>query len=89
MENLIDPIIILDEGEIIFFQSCEQVSNKLCFTRQTEVVDHHNVLYYETSLGGFTVVKENFDEVDTKINLEILFNAVINNKERIAKIFNN
>ena len=88
MENLIDPIIILDEGEIIFFQSCENVANKLCIAKQSEVLGSQNVLYYEPSLGGYTVVKENVDGIDTKINLEILFNAVINNKEKIAQIFN-
>ena len=88
MENLIDPIIILDEGEIIFFQSCEHVANKLCITKQSEVLGSQHVLYYEPTLGGYTVVKENVDGLDTKINLEILFNAVINNKEKIAQIFN-
>jgi ABC-2 type transport system ATP-binding protein len=87
MENLIDPIIILDEGKIIFFQDCEQISNKLTISRQTEILDNGSLVYYESTLGGYTVVKENTNMEETKLNLEILFNAVTSNKERINEIF--
>jgi ABC-2 type transport system ATP-binding protein len=58
MENLIDPIIILDEGKIIFFQNNEQISQKIAITRQTEM-PNKDVVYYESYLGGYTIVKEN------------------------------
>ena len=87
MENLIDPIIILDEGKIIFFQDYEQISKKLTVSKQTELPDSASVVYYESSLGGFTVVKENTSGKETRINLEQLFNAVTRNKEKITGIF--
>jgi ABC-2 type transport system ATP-binding protein len=87
MENLIDPIIILDEGKIIFFQDYEQISKKLSISRQTEKPDSQTVIYYETSLGGYTVVKENTCMEETRMNLEVLFNAIVGNKEKINKIF--
>jgi len=87
MENLIDPIIILDEGKIIFYQDYEQISKKLCICRQTDIPDERNVLYYEYSLGGYTVVKENINNKESRMNLEILFNAVVGNKQKINEIF--
>jgi ABC-2 type transport system ATP-binding protein len=87
MENLIDPIIILDQGKIIFFEDCENISSKLAITRQTEIPDSSNLVYYESSLGGYTVVKENTTLEETKMNLEILFNAIIGNREKINEIF--
>jgi ABC-2 type transport system ATP-binding protein len=87
MENLIDPIIILDEGKIIFCQDFERISGKLCISKQTEPPDERNVLYYESSLGGYTVVKENTDHKESRMNLEILFNAVISNRQKINEIF--
>lgn len=87
MENLIDPVIILDEGKIIFCQDNEQVTKKLCIFRQTEIPEQTDVLYYESSLGGYTVVKENINNIESRMNLEILFNAVISNKQKIDKIF--
>jgi ABC-2 type transport system ATP-binding protein len=89
MENLIDPIIILDEGKIIFFQNYEQISEKLSMVRKAEVPDDGSVVYYESSLGGYIVVKENTTMEETKINLEILFNAIMGNKEKIIEIFKN
>jgi ABC-2 type transport system ATP-binding protein len=87
MENLIDPIIILDEGKIIFCQDNEQISRKLYINKQTDIPDENNVLYYESSLGGYTVVKENINNKESRMNLEILFNAVIGNKQKINEIF--
>ena len=87
MENLIDPIIILDEGKIIFFQDYEQISKKLSILKETEMPDIHKVIYYESSLGGYTIVKENTNGEETRMNLEILFNAVVGNKEKINEIF--
>jgi ABC-2 type transport system ATP-binding protein len=89
MENLIDPIIILDEGKIIFFQDYEQISKKLVISKQTEIPDSGSVVYYESSLGGYTVVKENTTRKETWMSLELLFNAVIGNKEKINEIFKN
>jgi ABC-2 type transport system ATP-binding protein len=87
MQNLIDPIIILDEGKIIFYQDHEQISKKLYLFRQTEIPEERDVLYYESSLGGYTVVKENIDHMESRLNLEILFNAVVNNRLKMNEIF--
>ncbi len=87
MENLIDPIIILDEGKVIFCQDYEHISRKLCISKQSEIPDERDVLYYESSLGGYTVVKENKGNKESRLNLEILFNAVISNKQKIIEIF--
>ena len=87
MENLIDPIIILEEGSIIFNASMDTVSRRLAVTLQSEVPDESNVLYYEKVLGGYAVMKENAAEAETKIDLELLFNAVINNRAKIGEIF--
>jgi len=87
MENLIDPIIILEEGSIIFNASMDTVSRRLAVTLQSEIPDESNVLYYEKVLGGYAVMKENAAEAETKIDLELLFNAVINNRAKIGEIF--
>jgi ABC-2 type transport system ATP-binding protein len=87
MENLIDPIIILDEGKIIFFQNSEQISQKISISRQTEMPDN-SAVYYEAYLGGYTIVKENKSNEESKLNLELLFNAIMGNKEKMLEIFN-
>jgi ABC-2 type transport system ATP-binding protein len=87
MENLIDPIIILDEGKIVFFENYESISKKLSITRQAELPNNNILVYAESYLGAYTVVTENTNMEETSMNLEILFNAVVSNKTRINQIF--
>ncbi len=86
MENLIDPVIILDAGKVIFFESCESIGSRLSITRETTVDE--DAIYYESYLGGYTVVSENLTGDETHMNLEVVFNAIINNPQRVNGIFN-
>lgn len=87
MENLIDPIIILDEGHIVFNHSYEEISDKLRVERCTELPPEKDILYYESNFGQHTVLRENHSNAPSNINLELLFNAVISNSEPISEIF--
>ena len=87
MENLIDPIIIMDEGSIVFFENYERISKKLAMTRESELPDNNILVYAESYLGAYTVVKENVKREETSMNLELLFNAVVSNKNKINEIF--
>jgi len=87
LESLIDPIIILDEGRVIFNQSNEQISYRLKISYQSQSPEPEAVLFCEKTFEGYTVVMENHDHEDTHIDLEMLFNTVINNSPRIAGIF--
>jgi ABC-2 type transport system ATP-binding protein len=88
MENLIDPIIILDEGKIVFFQDFENITQKLAITKESELPGEESLIYYESALGSYNIVKKNKGGEETKMNLEMLFNAVVNNTEKMNEIFN-
>ena len=87
LESLIDPVIVLDEGKIILNRSIEDISNKLLITRQTEPPDQENTLFAEKTFDGFITVTENHNHDISHIDLEILFNAVINNSAGVSRIF--
>jgi ABC-2 type transport system ATP-binding protein len=87
MENLIDPIIILDEGKILFQQPMYEVSRRLQVEIQTEQPSGDGVLYSEKALGGYVVVRKNQSGEETQLDLETLFNTVIANRDRIDKLF--
>ncbi len=89
MENLIDPIIIMEEGKIIFFQDYEQLSRKLAMTKQAKLPEDGSLVYSESTFGGYTIVTENKKMEETNLNLEILFNAVVSNTAKINEIFKN
>lgn len=87
LESLIDPVIILDEGRIIFNQSNEEISNRLKVSYRSGPPEPEETLFYEKTFEGYTVVTEKLDHEDSHIDLETLFNTVINNNTRISGIF--
>ena len=87
LESLIDPIIILDEGQIVFNRTLEEISDHLSIHRLTHPPDPEETLYAEKTLGGYLVVTQNRGEEETHIELELLFNTVIQSREKLAAVF--
>jgi len=87
MANLIDPIIILDEGQIIFNWNLEETARRLVMKVYEDEQKTDGCLFCEKTIGGYIALEENKTGEDSKIDIELLFNAVINNRERIAQIF--
>ena len=87
LENLIDPVIILDEGRIIFNQFMEEVASKLTVRLLSESPKPGESLYTEKTVTGYSAVVENTDDQEARMDLEILFNAVTSNAEGISRIF--
>jgi len=76
LANLIDRVIIIDDGELLMDASITDIANKLCFKNVSEINYENKVLYAEESLKGFSVVEQNTENEESKVNLEHLFNAV-------------
>ena len=87
MENLIDPIIILDEGRIVFHQPMYEVSRRLQVELEAQEPAPGEALYADRALGGYVVVRENRSGEDARVDLETLFNTVIANRGRMAALF--
>jgi len=87
LESLIDPVIILDEGRIIFNRSTEEISNRLKVISQPHPPGPGEALFSEKTFEGYTVVTENHDHEDSHIDLETLFNTVINKSGEVLRIF--
>lgn len=89
MENLIDPIIILDEGQIIYNRSLEETARHISIGMEQETSDTADgtLLYSAAVLGGYVAVRENRGQEESRIDLETLFNAVIANSDGIDALF--
>lgn len=86
LENIIDPIIILDRQDVLLNASVAEVSEKLYFDYTSE--RNPDALYCEMIPGGNIQVCLNQTGEDSKVNLEALFNTVHQHKELIKGIFN-
>jgi ABC-2 type transport system ATP-binding protein len=87
LENMIDNIIIVDDGNLLLHASIANISDKLCFKTLTEIPAGVKVLYEEKTLKGIALVMENTSGEDSKLNLEQLFNGVTANPEITREIF--
>ena len=93
LDALIDAVVVLNDHELLLSAPLERVSQRLRFERMAEPVGPlaelpAHVLYAEPGLRGNLIVRENDDTTDdTPIDLERLFNAAINNPQRIKSLF--
>mgnify|MGYP004699098167 CR=1 FL=1 len=85
LENIIDPIIILDKQDVLLNASIESISEKLYFYYGNDLLD--NPLYKEIIPGGNIQVIPNTTGEDSKVNIEALFNTVSAHKDYIKSIF--
>jgi len=87
LESLIDPVVILDQGNIIFNHSLEDISRHLQIAMLDTLPQSDEVLYSEKKLDGYKAVLENSGGDDGFIDLETLFNTVVNNRDKVRAIF--
>jgi len=85
LENIIDPIIILDRQDVLLNASIEEITRKLYFDYGTTL--NHDAYYSEQTPGGFVQVCDNSDGLESKVNIEALFNAVHKHKETVKNLF--
>lgn len=85
LENIIDPIIILDRQDVILNATLEEISKKLYFDYSTEKIE--GALYSEMIPGASVQVSPNKVGEESKVNLEALFNTAHMHKELIKDIF--
>lgn len=87
IEGLIDPIVVLDEGAVVFNQDLETVSGRLTAELVSEQPDPGTVLFSEQTMGGYAVVRESRDSEPSHVDVELLFNAIISKPQDINRIF--
>ncbi|HJO92967.1 MAG TPA: ABC transporter ATP-binding protein [Victivallales bacterium] len=88
LENLIDPIVILDDGKIIFNHSLEEIEDKLVQVTTNEQPSYTSNIYYEKSIEGYTYLTEDklLTDESKPIDIEFLFNSVVDKNSKIEEI---
>jgi len=87
LDSLIDSIIVMEKHKIEFNQPIEEITKKLLFRVADRNEKDESVIYSEDTLRGLYQVCENKTGEESKLDIELLFNAIISDKERIIKLF--
>ena len=88
LENLIDRITIIDEGRILFDQTVENIARRLSFRISFDIGEVKQALYSEPSLRGNAIITANTEGEESKLDLELLYKAIVLNRQTIQSVFN-
>jgi ABC-2 type transport system ATP-binding protein len=86
LENLIDSLVILEDSRILLHRGLDEIAQKLHFGNLSSTEGNEQVLYAEAGLQGYSVVMENATQQESKVRLEQLFQATLENPERIQQL---
>ena len=81
IEAIIDKIIILENGEIVFQKDSNSISKKLQFKTLVTLSGITEPMYYEKCPGGYKAILPISNDEETELDIELLFNAIINKTE--------
>lgn len=84
LDNLIDSVIVLDQNRVALNASIFDIAEKVQFQKQSALSD--DVLYAESNFGGFYAMTPNVNGEDSRVDLELLFNGVLTQKEKITNL---
>lgn len=74
VENLIDRIILIDQGQLIFNSTVLSITDNLAFYTVSSI-NENECLYAEPAPGGYRIMKTK-NGVETPLDIELLFNAI-------------
>lgn len=87
LSNLLDQVILVEDGRIVMNEDLYDISRALSFQQIQGSEVPAEALYSEMIPGGHLVVLPNENQVNSQVDLEALFNAVIGNTDRVAQLF--
>ncbi len=87
LENLIDRVMIIDEGKILFDQTMDHISRRLEFKLSFDAGETASALYSESSLKGNALILVNSGSEDSRPDLEMLYKAVALQGDKIRAAF--
>ena len=89
LENMIDPIIILDEGRVVFNYSMQELNQCLGVYTTNDINTAVNSLYYEETFGGYKYIAPKADKDESgALDIEFLFNAALSSGGKLSKTMN-
>lgn len=89
IESLLNHVIIIDNMELLLNEDISRISEKLKFSAVQGSFPPNDALYSQPFGGGVSVVSQNINGESSSVDVEVLFNAVLSNRDAIKQIFNN
>lgn len=88
IDSLLDHVLIMEGSKLLLNESVSSICEKLYFAEQGINEPTEGALYVQPSVQGNSVILPNEYGEDAKLNLEVLFNAMLAERERMQQMFN-
>ncbi|MDB4924713.1 ATP-binding cassette domain-containing protein [Mucilaginibacter sp.] len=86
LDNLIDAVLVLHNQQIVVAKSLDEIAERISFSIiPTTGTDY---IYAEEGMMGLNAITENNDNSYNKVDMELLFNAIITNNTQLIDILN-
>lgn len=85
LDSLIDTLLVLHEKEIILNSSLDSIAEKIQFTTFARA-NQAQILYREENSIGTNTISVNTDQEFGKVDMEMLFNAIISGHQSIIDL---
>ncbi len=86
LDNLIDTVLVLHNRQIVLASSLDEIADKVNFGSIS--IDSTDHIYAEENMSGLHAITENTNGSYTKVDMELLFNAIISNNTQLIEILN-
>lgn len=87
LEQLIDRILIIDEGRILFNQGLDVITEKLLFKFSMDVREERLAIYSEACFRGSALILPNYLQEENRPDLEMLYKAINTDEKSINAHF--
>lgn len=87
IDKMLDSVMIMDESRVLLNESTVHICEKLCFKESDDRSLIDKALCAVPSLHGNSLLLLNEHNEDSDINIELLFNAILAQPQKIANLF--
>ena len=88
IDSLLDHVVIIDGTLVLLNASVKTICDKVYFAEQGMNEPTDTALYVQPSVQGNSVIFPNTHNEETNLNLEVLFNAMLSEREKMQSMFN-
>lgn len=81
LDTLIDQIVILNHGKIVYNKSIEETVNDYSFKYSLQSIEGLSPIYHEKLFNGYRAIFPNKEGEETRLDYELLFTAIVNHSE--------
>ena len=87
VEHLLDRLLIVDQGQALLQKTVAEVCETVRFAQTSDPDLLRRAIYQLPSLQGASVLLPNEDGVESNLDLELLFNALMEKREEVTALF--